>query len=620
MTGDTRTNAAATAIRALVSEGRYDDSWNLLRPQLLAGETTTAWNLARQVVRAGARSGWAPATSREIRLAVLCSYEAAEFSEHLRLACLALGISAELYLAPYGQLEQELLGDAAALASFAPTHVLIAPTTNDLGFPQLGAAPDELLAEAQSRWVALWGAARRDHGARVVQHAFVIPDETPLGHLALRLPASRPSLVRELNRRLAQSAGADVLLVDCERLAGRIGKQRWVDPRLWFAARQPYGHAALPLLARETAAVLAGDVGLAARCLIVDLDNTLWGGVVGEDGVEGITVGTGPDGEAYAAFQEYLAALAQRGIVLAVASKNDLKTAQEPFERKPGMRLGLADFSAFVADWRRKPEQIVEIAQTLGLGLDAIVFADDNLAECAEVSAALPTVSVVPLAVAPSELVRTLASCVRFELSALAGDDLARQRSYAARAQAAQLRAGAPSLEDFWRSLKMRARVRDIDSNSLDRAAQLTQKTNQFNLTLRRHSREEIARLVGSDRSICKTLELSDAFADHGLIGLGFLVASQEDERTALIDTLLLSCRVIGRTAEIHLLSHLAAEARGVGFDRIRGLYVPGPRNALTADLYPKLGFIAAGANGNCWEYDIIERGVIESHYIADQT
>jgi FkbH-like protein len=618
MTDDTPTDAAAAAIRTLVSGGRYDDAWNRLTPGLLARDTTTAWNLARQVLRAGARAGWTPTTSRRLRLAVLCSYEAAEFSEHLRLACLALGIAVEVYLAPYGQLEQELLGHETPLSRFGPTHVLIAPTTADLGFPELAADPEDALSAALERWPTLWEAVR-DHGARVVQHTFVVPDETPLGHLALRLPASRPSLVRELNRRLAEAAGADVLLVDCERLAARIGKQRWIDPRLWFATRQPYGHEALALLARETAAVLAGDVGLAARCLIVDLDNTLWGGVVGEDGVEGIVIGTGPDGEAFAAFQDYLAALAQRGIILAVASKNDLEAAQEPFERNPGMRLRLTDFSAFVADWRRKPQQIIEIAETLGLGLDAIVFADDNLAECAEVSAALPAISVVALAVAPSELVRTLAGSVRFELSTLAGDDLARQRSYAARAQAARLRAGASSLEDFWRSLEMSAVVRDVDSTSLDRAAQLTQKTNQFNLTLRRHSREQIARLMQSDRAICKTLALTDAFADHGLIGLGFLVASPEDERTALIDTLLLSCRVIGRTAEIHLLSHLARDAQEAGFDRIRGIYVPGPRNALTAELYPKLGFVAAGENGDCWEYDMIDRGAIASPYIADR-
>ncbi len=619
MTGDAQGDAAGAAIRAMVSEGRYDDAWNLARPQLLAAPGTAPWNVARNVLRAGARNGWLPPSSRQIRLAVLCSYEAAELAEHVRLACLALGVGVELYVAPYGQLEQELFGDQTPLARFAPTHVVIAPTSDDLGFPQLAEDPDEILSAALARWETLWGAVRDQHGARVLQHTFVVPDETPLGHLALRLPGSRPSLVRELNRRLAAAARSDVLLVDCERLAARIGKQRWIDPRLWFAARMPYGSEALPLLARETAAVLAGDVGLAARCLIVDLDNTLWGGVVGEDGVDGIAIGDGPDGEAYAAFQEYLAALAQRGIILAVASKNDLDAAREPFERNPGMRLTLDDFAAFVADWRRKPEQITEIAATLGLGLDALVFADDNPAECAEVAAALPDVSVIPLAVAPSELVRTLAASARFELSSLSVDDVARRRSYAARAQASRLRAGASSLPEFWRSLQMRARVRSLDGRSIDRAAALTQKTNQFNLTLRRHSREEIARLAEQRRAICKTLELEDRFANHGLIGLGFAVCSAEDEETALIDTLLLSCRVIGRTAEVHLLSHLAREAQAAGFHRIRGMYVPGPRNALVADLYPKLGFVAAGANGDRWEYDMIERGAIDSPYIADE-
>jgi FkbH-like protein len=603
----------------MVSAGRYEDAWRLVVPQLLAGQATAPWSVARNVLRAGASAGWAPSTSRQIRLGVLCTYEAAELSEHLRLACLALGIAAELYLAPYGQLEQELLGGETALARFAPTHLLIAPTSADLGFPELSDAPEEILSEATARWQTLWETARRDHGARVVGHTFVVPDETPLGHLALRLPGSRPSLVRELNRRLAGAAGADVLLVDCERLAARVGKQRWLDPRLWFAARQPYGREALPLLARETAAVLAGDLGLSARCLIVDLDNTLWGGVVGDDGVDGIAIGEGPDGEAYAAFQEYLVALRQRGIILAVASKNDLQAARQPFEQHPGMRLKLDDFAAFVADWRRKPEQIAEIAATLGIGLDALVFADDNPAECAEVAAALPEVSIVSLAGPPSELVRTLGSSQRFELSSLSRDDVARQRSYTARAQAAELRSGASSLDEFWRSLQMRARVRSLDSRSLDRAAQLTQKTNQFNLTLRRHSREEIARLSETPRAICRTLELEDRFADHGLIGLGFAVASDDDPKTALIDTLLLSCRVIGRTAEAHLVSHLAREARGAGYARIRGLYVPGPRNALVADLYPKLGFVASGAHSGCWEYDLLEDSMMDSPYIADE-
>jgi FkbH-like protein len=617
-------DAAGAAIRSLVLDERPGEAWELARAHVLTAEGTAPWSIARNVLRAGAKSGWSAPVLREIRLGVLCSYESAELAAHLRLACLALGIGAECYVAPYGQLEQELLGGDTALARFQPTHVLIAPTAEDLGFPELAEDPQSALSAATQRWSALWERAQRDHGARVIQHGFVVPDETPLGHLSMRLPGSRISLVRALNARLAEAAADEVLLVDCERIAARIGKRQFVDPRLWYAARQPFGHAGLPLIARETAAVLAADLGLAARCLVVDLDNTLWGGIVGEEGPDGIAIGEGPDGEAFAAFQEYLRALQRRGMILAVASKNDLEAAREPFERNPGMRLRLEDFAVFVADWRRKPEQIKEIAQQLGIGLQSILFADDNPAECTEVAAALPEVSTVRLDVPASELVRTLASSPRLELAALSRADADRQRSYAARAQAAQLRSAAGSLEDFWRSLEMRARVRPLDDGSLDRAAQLTQKTNQFNLTLHRHTRAEIERLASDEGAICLTLELDDRFASHGLIGLGFAVRSDEDRDTAVIDTLLLSCRVIGRTAEAHLLSHVGRAAAAAGYRRLRGVYVPGPRNALVSDVYPKLGFEPAiadgGADGGAWEYDLEAAGPIESPYIADES
>jgi FkbH-like protein len=612
-------SAAGAAIRTAVSEGRFDDAWRALVPELLDGLSTSAWSVGRNVLASAVRAGWSPPVARRIRLAILCSYEASELREHLRLACLALRIDAEIYVAPYGQLEQELLAQESELAAFRPTHVLLAPTTADLGFPELAQDGEALIAEAEARWEGLWRLGRERLAARVIQHSFVVPDESPLGHLSLRLPASRISLVRELDRRLAARARQEVLLVDAERLAARLGKHRWEDPRLWYAARRPFSAEALVLLARETAAVLAADQGLAARCLVVDLDNTLWGGVVGDDGADGIVLGEGPDGEAYTAFQEYLAALGQRGLILAVASKNDPAAAREPFEGNPDMRLSLEDFAVFVADWRPKSEQLAEIAQRLGIGLDAILFADDNPAECAEVAAALPEVDTVCLDVPPSERVRRLAASLRLELTWLSAEDLQRQHSYAARSQAASLRNGVSSIEDFWRSLDMRAHVRALDRGSLDRAAQLTQKTNQFNLTLNRRTREEIERLAGRDGAICMTLELEDRFARHGLIGLGMLTRSDEDPDTALIDTLLLSCRVIGRTAEVHLLSHLGRQALQRGFARLRGVYVPGPRNALVSDLYPRLGFAPVGEETGCWEYDLADKGPLESLYIADR-
>lgn len=604
------------SVRALLGERRFDDAWALLRPLLAADGDRGAWDLARTVVRSGGSAGWTPPAARQIRLAILCSYEGAELASHLELACRALRLDATVYAAPFGQLEQEALDSRSGLARFEPTHVLVAPTTADLDFPELADDPAALLEREEARWRRLWEALAP---RRVVQHAFVVPDATPFGHLSLRLPGSRPSLVRELNARLAAAAGSSVLLVDCERLASRLGKERWLDPRLWYAMRQPFSYAALPLLARETAAVLAADVGLGARCLVLDLDNTLWGGIVGEEGPLGVTVGTGPDGEAFAAFQQYLHDLTRRGLLLAVASKNDAAAARSPFLENPAMRLKLEDFAAFVADWRRKPEQLVEIAKALDLGLDSLVFADDNPAECAEVAAALPAVDTLRLDVPSSELVRTLSASLRFELPALTAEDEARRSSYRGRAAAAELQASAASLEDFWRSLEMVARVRDVDDRSLERAAQLTQKTNQFNLTLRRRTLDEVRELVSREDAICKTLELDDRFAQHGIVGLVLAVPAPDERRTLLLDTLLLSCRVIGRTAETHLLSHVSREAVAQGYERLRGSYVEGPRNELVADLYPRLGFEAVAGDDRVWDYDLAARGPIESAYIADE-
>jgi len=620
MTPDTAlsaSDAARAAVRMLVAEERYDEAWRELRPLLLRGGDSSLWNVARNLLKA-AGDDWSPPSRRAIRLGLLCTYESAELTEILAIACAVLGIEATIHAAPYGQLEQEALDGGSALARFKPTHVLIAPTTDDLAFPQPAEDPAAAVSNEEARWRMLWRAIAETSGARVVQHGFVVPDEEPLGHLALRMPGSRLSLVRELNRRLGEAAGGDVLLVDCERVAARLGKRRWLDPRLWYAARMPLAAEALPLLALETAAVLAGDVGLAARCLVVDLDNTLWGGLVAEEGAEGVAVGEGAEGEAYAEFQEYLKALRNRGVLLAVASKNDLAVARQPFELNPRMRLRSKDFSAFVADWRRKPEQIAEIAGVLGLGLEALVFADDNPAECAEVAAALPAVETIVLDVPPSEYVRTLASCLRFETSSLTDDDLGRQRSYSGRAQAEKLRVSATSLEEFWRSLEMKGQVERLTELTIDRAVQLTQKTNQFNLTLARRSREDVERLGIDETAICRTLSLKDRFADHGLVGLAFLLRDESDPDVAQIDTLLLSCRVIGRTAEVHMLSHLSRAALDAGYTRLRGVYVPGPRNALVADLYPRLGFTPVNGTSNAWEYDINANGPIESLYIAD--
>ena len=226
----------------------------------------------------------------------------------------------------------------------------------------------------------------------------------------------------------------------------------------------------------------------------------------------------------------------------------------------------------------------------------------------------------VALTGSPSSFVATLAASVRFETPALTAADELRQASYRGRAQAEELRGRTDSVEDFWRSLRMRAVVRTLDADgALDRAAQLTQKTNQFNLTLVRRSPEELRAVLDRDTTLARTLELEDRFAAHGVIGLAIAVPDEDDVQTAVIDTLLLSCRVIGRTAEVHLLAHLSQAALAAGYTRLRGVYVPGPRNGLVAELYPRLGFAElAGDAGRTWKYDLAAQGPLVSRWIED--
>ena len=410
-----------------------------------------------------------------------------------------------------------------------------------------------------------------------------------------------------------------MLLVDSERLAARIGKQHWFDPRLWYAMRQPFSYASLPLLARETAAVLAGDVGLGARCLVLDLDNTLWGGLVGEEGPQGITVGEGPEGEAYSDFQEYLRDLGRRGLLLAVASKNDAEAARAPFEQNPGMRLRLEDFAAFVADWRRKPEQLVEIAEKLGLGLDALVFADDNPAECAEVAAALPAVDTLVLDVPASELVRTVAASLRFELSS--SDDRRRcEKGFLRRTRggrgSARVGGVARGLLAFAGDACPRARHRRRLGRT-GRAAHAEDEPVQSHARAPHGGR---GAATGGGTVARSARRSSSATGSRSTASSGSCSPSLRTRMRgrSSLDTLLLSCRVIGRTAETHLLAHVSRIALDSGCVRLRGSYVHGPRNALVADLFPRLGFVPVPGHEGVWDYDLATNGPLQSDHIED--
>ncbi|WP_369137168.1 HAD-IIIC family phosphatase [Modestobacter versicolor] len=582
-----------------------------------AGEDLAGWMAAARVVdRCRSRL---PARSRSARVAVLGSYTTSQLAALLPVAAARAGVDVEVYESGYGQYRLDLLDPGSALHAFAPDVVVLAVDEGEVHLPPHSDDPAAAVAQELARWTGLWDLVEQRLGARVVQHTFAVPPEESLGNFAARVPGARRTMLHRLDERLAEAAGDRVGLVDCEWLSGVAGKEAWFDARYRHLAKQAVGLGCVPRLARHTAAVLAAQLGLSRKVLVLDLDGTLWGGVLGEVGLHGITLGAGPAGEAYSDFQRYVLELRQRGVVLAVSSKNDEPDVREVFTRHPDMLVRLEDVAVLLAGWGDKPSALRRIAATLGVGLDSLVFVDDNPAERAAVQELLPEVDVVPLPVDPAGYVRALARYPFFEPAALTAEDAARTAQYRARAQAAEEQAAAGSLEEFLAGLGMCATVDVLGPANLPRVAQLVGKTNQFNLTARRHPPDALAAMATDPCTVSQVVRLRDRFADHGVVGV--LLATHRDD-VLTVHTWLLSCRVIGRTLEDEMFAELVGTAARRGCRRVVGLYTPTARNGQVAELYARLGFTRTGRDDGTgttvWELGLPAHPVRPGHVAVE--
>lgn len=526
---------------------------------------------------------------RSLTVWVSGSYTVTPFTPILRLAALRIGLSLQVWQGDYGQVQQDILDPESPLYRAKPDCVLLVVHAGDLDLPEFSDDPDLQIQREAERWRNLCATIVRRCEARVVMHNFAIPEVSPFGHLARHLPGSRSSMIARLNDILAREADETVSMVDCESLSARIGKRRWFDQRYWYLSRQACAFTALPLLARHTAAVLGASLGLSKKCIAVDLDNTLWGGVVGEEGVDNIRIGSAdPDSEAYRDFQSFLKSLKQRGILLAVCSKNNLEDAKEPFRSRADMILKLEDFAAFQANWDVKPKALRAIAQELSIGLDSIVFVDDNPFERETVRRLLPEVEAIVLPSDPAGYVAALEALPFFETVKLTREDGDRTALYRMRSQGLQMEQQADSMEAFLAGLGMKACIAKVDDKSLPRVVQLIAKTNQFNVTTKRYDALDLERLLQDEEYGVLTLALEDRFGRHGLVSvLGYRRCGNALE----IDFWLMSCRVIGRSVENAMLDHLIRVAEELPVATIEGRYVRTAKNTLVEDLFGRLGF-----------------------------
>ncbi len=531
-----------------------------------------------------------------IRFALLGSSTLSHLLPSIRLGGLRRGFLLEIYVGPYGLYRQELADPQSGLYQFRPDVVCFAFDAQHLAGGE-NAGAEAAMANLRQ----CWHAAKDALGARAVIQQTLLPRFPVLmGNNENRLPTSPAAIVAQINGEIRASAAAEgVHLLSVDTWAAEDGLANWFDASLWYQAKQEIHPRASVLYGDQIGRLIAALWGRSAKCLVLDLDNTLWGGVIGDDGLEGIALGQGsPAGEAFVAFQRYAKQLSERGVILAVCSKNDEANALEPFEKHPEMVLRRNDIACYVANWTDKATNIRTIAERLNIGLDSLVFVDDNPAERRLVRSELPMVAVPEMPEDPAEYARTLADAGYFEAVDLTAEDRERTELYLANARREAARAAATDIGAFLDGLGMELFANSFDMTGLKRIVQLMNKTNQFNLTTRRYTEADVLRMMSDEDAATLQLRLTDVHGDNGVIGL--IVGYRRG--TALeIDTWLMSCRVLGRGVEEATLNLVVERAAEMGCTRLSGEYRPSAKNSMVREHYKQLGFTPA---------DSVEEGV----------
>ncbi len=546
----------------------------------------------------------------EKKVAILSGSTVGEFRNILELFLLNAGIKPVFYEGGYGLFYENLVFDDGALAAFAPDVLYIHTSNRNLRHWPL---PGDSIAEAEEKTEAEFRhfekalQAAKALGCPVVQNNFELPKWRNFGNLDAWEGRGRVRHVRRLNEKLAQYAAEtpSFYIHDLEYLSSSYGVDAFCDDAAWYAYKYTCAVSYIPLFCHSLAALVGSLFGFTKKAVAVDLDNTLWGGVIGEVGAEGVELGDeSPAGMAYADVQSYLKTLAGRGVLLNVASKNEEEAALSGFLRKDSP-LKRGDFLCFEANWGPKTESIAKMAKRLNILPESFVFIDDNPAERELVRRELPGVAVAEI----GEVEKTIAAIDRagyFEVSALSADDQKRGDMYRQNAQRQQEEESFGSYEDYLLSLAMRAEIAPVTPERAERVTQLINKTNQFNLTTRRYTAAEVEAAMASPQAIVLAGRLVDRFGDNGITSV--ILASIRGEE-AEIDLWVMSCRVFKRHLEYAMFDALVAAAKEKGVKTLCGSWLKTPKNLLVKDFYASLGFALCeeGEERRAFRYTIPE-------------
>lgn len=534
-----------------------------------------------------ASGGWTP--QARLKTAFVSSFTVEPLADFTTVEAANASLGLQTYCAPYGQAVREMLDSASGLYAFNPDITFLIVEAESLANDPLKAAND-LISFVRTFTESTAGT--------LVVCTFMVEPQWPL-HL---LPSDLETTLSAANAKLKEAFADDtqVQVCDLDALAAYYGRVNALSPEMTAMARIPFSEGFLSLLAQKIVSHLKVKAGLIRKCLVLDCDNTLWGGIIGEDGIDGIALGPDWPGREFVDFQNAVLELYRQGVILAINSKNNEPEVLRVLRDHPHCLLREEHFAAVCVNWLPKPENMKAIARQLNIGLDTLVFADDSPVERELMRQTLPQVAVIDLPQNPALFARALRQTGLFVTASLTEEDKQRGRMYAARRQRTELEKTAPSLTDFLASLEMVCTIRPAQPQDVKRIAQMTQRTNQFNLTTRRYSEDDIRRLLDNPDMSIFVLGLRDKFGDNGTVGLAIVEQQAEQWR---MDTFLMSCRVIGRQAEEALLDYICRRAIEVGAVQINAEFIPTAKNAPAADFWDRMQLSRVGQSGDAILY-----------------
>lgn len=532
-------------------------------------------------------------SSGKWKLAVLGSHSIQHFVAVLDVFLMNEGIDCQIYEGEYDGINMDVLNADSSLYQFAPNMVILMTQYQDIKvFPELLSHETEvnqLLERQMNYYDNLWKSLSAIEGCQIFQTNIALPIQREIGNLEGNYFFTRSSYFRMLNLELLKRRPKHVTIVDMEYLSSVIGKKKWFDFSAYFLTKAGFHMDCLGQVAGTFTAQIKAATGKVRKCLVLDLDNTLWGGVVGDDGCFGIQIDPNHAiGEAYRFFQQYVLDLKNRGVILAVCSKNEEAAAKEPFEKNENMVLKLSDIACFKANWNDKASNIRQIAAELNIGMDSMVFFDDNPAERQIVSTYLKEVQVIPVPEDPAEFVPVLEEANPFEWLEITREDLKRSQSYYENKERQALEESFVDYGAYLKALNMQGRAGVVEENEVERFTQLINKSNQFNLRTVRYTQAQIEAMRHMSDTWLIGISLKDKFSNYGLISC--IILRKRDE-ICFIDTWLMSCRVLKRGVEDLAFLTVCKAAKEMGCTAVQGEYIKSSKNAMVKNFYTSMGF-----------------------------